>query len=326
MPRIEDHWEKIDPVAAALAPLAWLYAGGWRAYEAMYQLGIKKPHRPPNPVICVGSLLAGGAGKTPVTLAVADHLLALGRRVIISTPGYRSEHQEEAALAPDGILDPAAWGDETALIRWLRPGIPLIAGRPRVPASKIAAELDPEAVLLMDDGYQHLPLRKDVSIIIDPPDLTNRWTIPAGGYRQPWRAGRRRADLVLPGTFALKTEQTRFVAPDLSIQEVPKGAVNLLCGIARPERFRRSVESAGAEVDQFVVLPDHDPMTAGTLLDRFPLDRPLVVTGKDWVKLRQRNDLGRRTILIATHEVRIEPEELFRQWIKSRLDEVAKKG
>jgi tetraacyldisaccharide 4'-kinase len=326
MPRLEDQWEKVGPAALALAPLAWLYAGGWVAYESIYRLGLKKAHRAPNPVICIGSLLAGGAGKTPVTLAVADHLVALGKRVIISTPGYRSTHQEQSALAPEGDLDPAIWGDETALIRWLRPHIPLIAGRPRVSASEIAAQHDSEAVLLLDDGFQHLPLHKDISIVLDPPDLSNRFTIPAGGYREPWRRGRRKASLVLPGDFSIVPAPTTLVDADRRSQPAPKEPVNALCAIARPERFKNSLAQVGIQIAQFAILPDHDPMTAGTLLDRFPPNQPLVVTGKDWVKLRRRDDLGERTILIAMHEVGIAPEESFRQWIKSRLDEVAQKG
>lgn len=323
MPRIEEQWERVGPGAIALAPLSWLYGAGWIAYESMYRLGFKKAHQGRNPVICVGSLLAGGAGKTPVTLHIADVLASLGKEVILSTPGYKAEHQEETMLAPEGALDPQVWGDETALLRWLRPELPIIVGRKRVRTAQIAEQLDPQAVLLMDDGFQHLPVHKDISIIIDPPDLVNRMTIPSGGYREPWRRGRRRADLVLPGKFQVEYAPTTFLDPEGNRVEPPARA-NVLCAIGRPERMRQSLEKVGVVVADFVALPDHDSLTAGTLLDRFEPEIPLIVTGKDWMKLRRRNDLAERTILIATHEARITPEAKFREWLSERLNEVAK--
>ncbi len=323
MPRIEEQWEKVGPGAILLAPLAWLYAGGWIAYESMYRLGFKKAFRSRNQVICIGSLLAGGAGKTPVTLHIADVLRSLGRKVILSTPGYKAEHQEETAITPDGPLDPAEWGDETALLRWLRPDLAIIAGRRRVKTAELAEQFDPEAVLLMDDGFQHLPLHKDITIVIDPPELKNRFAIPAGGYREPWRRGKRRADLVLPGRFQVIHAPAAFLNRK-GEQVPPPDEASILCAIGRPERFRESVMQAGVKVRDFHALPDHDPMTAGTLLDRFDAEIPIIVTGKDWMKLRRRNDLADRTILIATHEARITPEAEFRAWLSDRLNETAK--
>jgi tetraacyldisaccharide 4'-kinase len=70
-------------------------------------------------------------------------------------------------------------------------------------------------------------------------------------------------------------------------------------------------------------LPDHDPLSAGTLLQEFDLETPLLVTAKDWVKLRERDDLGGRTVLTAAYDVSVEPREAFVEWMRSKLDGLA---
>src|SRR4051794_30361708 len=106
---------KAQLLRTLLTPASWGYALGWQAYLAMYQLGFKKAKAPHRPIVCVGNLLVGGTGKTPVTIHISDLLTGLGHQVVISCSGYGSPASEAACLAPKGPLSASEWGDEAAL-------------------------------------------------------------------------------------------------------------------------------------------------------------------------------------------------------------------
>ncbi len=323
--RLQEIWDECGLESLALAPLSGLYALGWLSYQAVYALGLKRAARPHSPVVCVGNLLVGGAGKTPLTLAVASLLKELGRKVCISASAYGFERSHGATLAPDGPLRASEWGDEGAMIRWFAPDVPIILGRDRVEAARLCHERHPDAVMLMDDGYQHLRLATDVRIVIDPPGLKNRLAMPAGPYREPRRIGLRRASVVLPGRFQLVRSPLRLFTPEGLVDDrtqLQGLAVNLLSAVARPQRLVASVREAGAEIRGVRLLSDHDPLTAGTLLDGLDPDVALLVTAKDWVKLRERSDLGARKILVASYDLTVEPRAAFRSWLGERIDEV----
>lgn len=307
-------------IRGALYPASLLYGLGWQTYLAMYTAGLKRPAEPHRPVVCVGNLLVGGGGKSPLTLHLIDILRSLGRTVVVSASGYGSPRAEAAAHAPDGLLDPKEWGDEPAMIRWLAPDVPLVVGRRRVLAAQLCHERYPEAVLLMDDGFQHLPLRKHVTLLLDPPSPENALCLPAGPYREP-RGNRRRADLVLPGKFSVERHPLKFVEP--TGETVYPQRPSVLCALGRPESFLEALERSGVSPQSTLLLPDHDPLDAGTLLEKLPRDRPVVVTAKDWVKLRQRDDAGSRQFVVALQSIAVEPAAAFREWLKSRLDETS---
>lgn len=304
-----------------LLPFAGLYALGWEGYLAVYRLGFKKAKEPHRPIVCVGNLLSGGSGKSPMTLHVAEVLRDLGKEVVVGCSGYGGPHAEAAALAPSGELKASEWGDEPAMFRWLAPDIPLVVGRRRVLAAGLVHQSHPNAVLLMDDGFQHLPLKKHLTILLDAAKPKNKWCLPAGPYREP-RWNRRRADIVIPGQFRTETESLRLQTPEGSeVNPRDIQAFGLLCALGQPQRFVSAVEAAtGCPATTTQLLADHDPLDAGTLLDRLPVDLPVVVTAKDWVKLRERPDAGQRNWLVARHRVRVEPQGEFRRWLIERLD------
>ena len=320
---LERTWREGGLGAALMSPLSALYAAGWLGYQSVYALGLKRPAKPHSPIVCVGNLLVGGAGKTPTTLHIASVLRSLRRVVVIGTSGYGSPRQENANWAPEGELDAAEWGDESAMIRWMLPEQPLIVGRDRVMAARICYEHAPDAVLLMDDGYQHLRLDPDVRILIDPEDQGNRLTLPAGPYREPRGIGRRRADLVLPGEFVVRRGFTVMDRDRNRFEPATGTKVNALCALARPQRFIDTLKNHGLEPVETRLLPDHDPMRDGTILAEFEPELPLVVTAKDWVKLRT-HDTADRTIWVADAPARIEPADGFRKWLQGRLDAISK--
>jgi tetraacyldisaccharide 4'-kinase len=312
----------VDIEALALAPLALLYAIGWEAYRAVYTLGLKRPKAPHRPVVCVGNLTVGGTGKTPLTIYLARLMLKTGREVVIGASGYGSPSVRAARLAPEGELDAGLWGDEPAMIRWRLPGVPLIVGRRRVLAAELCARHFPRAVLLMDDGFQHLPLRKHLSLIVHPRYDLNRLCLPAGPYREPRARGRARADLELPGDrFGLERSETYLTTPDRTPASAEGLEANLLCAVADPWPLQRSLEAQGARIVAARFLADHDRLDAGNLFREFDPKLPLIATAKDWVKLRRRADLAGREVLVANYDVRVTPEEAFARWLDERLNE-----
>jgi tetraacyldisaccharide 4'-kinase len=315
-------WES-DALKARLAriglfPLSCLYTIGWEGYLAIYRFGLKKAQAPHSPVLCVGNLVTGGSGKSPATLRLATILTELGYSVVIGCSGYGAPHAEAATLAPSGPLSAKEWGDEPAMFRWLRPDLPLVVGRRRVLAAQLAHEAHPNAVLLMDDGFQHLPVKKDFTILLDEENPRNRLCLPAGPYREP-RFNRKRADLVLPRDFRILAQPLSFVNPEGNVVPNP-AAYSVLCALGQPARFLASLEAnLGGTPMVTQLLPDHDPLDRGTLLDSLPREVPVIVTAKDWVKIRERDDWSERSFLIARHEIRFEPEAKLRDWLTERL-------
>ncbi len=304
-------------IRLALFPFSVLYGIVWEVYLAMYRLGLKQPYRARVAVMCVGNLVVGGSGKSPLVQWLAAELGELGYKVVIGCSGYGSPHAEAATLAPAGPLDPAAWGDEPAMFRDQMPDVPIIVGRRRVLAAQIAEENFPDALLLMDDGFQHLPLHNDISIVLDASRPKNGLCLPAGPYRE-LRRSRRRATYVFPGAFHVEIERLQISAP------VPSNAV-ALCAIGQPARFAADLAAAGINLIDQRQRPDHDSLQAGTLFDGLPSGVPIIVTAKDWVKLRSRPDLTDRTILVARQRISVQPREAFLADLKRRIDEATNK-
>jgi tetraacyldisaccharide-1-P 4'-kinase len=131
-----------------------------------------------------------------------------------------------------------------------------------------------------------------------------------------------RADLVVPLDWPTETLQTGFLDPDGPHHESIEGKVALLCAIGSPEKFADAMVKMGIEVVHREFLPDHDPLTAGTLFQNIPQGMPVVVTPKDWVKLKKRNDIGGRRIYVATQSVRFAETEKLALMFKRTLDEI----
>lgn len=328
--RLTELWDDFGIENMVLAPLSGLYALGWSAYRAVYELGLKRAAEPHKPVVCVGNLRVGGVGKTPTVLHLAQALQDLGRDVVLGLSGYGSPSAQGARLCPAGPLSPRTWGDEPALARFLMPEVPLIVGRRRVLAAEICAQTYPGRVLLMDDGFQHLPLRKHLTILLDPPQPVNRLCLPAGPYREP-RSARKRADLVVPGEFQAVRARTRVWRHDSGAEATHESdasalvgtRVSAVCALGSPRSFLETLERLGAHVVDARIRRDHDPLTEGNLLAGLDPRIPIATTLKDWVKLRERADLAEWRFLVLHYDVAIEPQKEFRVWLSKRLDETA---
>ena len=320
----EQAWEEKGHIAWILAPLSLLYQFGWRAYLAIYQSGIKKPYMPRVPTICVGNCTAGGSGKTPFTLWLAETLTARGHSIVLSTSGYGSPHYKGAAITPQGILDVKEWGDESSMFRELLPDLPLIVGHDRVLAAQLAAQNYPDHILLMDDGFQHLRIKPQISLLIEPL-LENDFCFPAGPYREPPSLGEKRATRTL--TYESDIHPLPLDAKTLNGKPLPKKTtVQLLCAIAHPSRLTNSLQVAGFHVKYTQIQPDHDPLDAGNLLESIDPKYPLVVTAKDYVKLKNHPDLHRFQVVIVNYRVAPRNPDAFFTWIESKINECRKES
>jgi len=269
--------------------------------------------------MCVGSLAVGGSGKTPVTMAISKMLSERGYSVVIGCSGYGSPKAHDAQIAPEGSLDPAEWGDEVAMIRWLVPEIPLVVGRNRVMAADLVNFAYPESVLVMDDGFQHMPLKKNLSLVIDELRPKNCYCLPAGPYREP-RTNRKRADILFPNRdYSIVNSRLEFIDP-LTRAAVEVSEAYVLTAIGRPDKFLEDLRISKVKTPHSTLLPDHHPLDAPSLVNSLPQELPVITTAKDWVKIAERSDWQDRKWIVASKFVTIEPREEFMNWVVRHLN------
>lgn len=304
--RLRAAWQQRGPLACALWPLSTLF-GALAALQRRAQL--RDVQRLPVPVVVIGNVVAGGAGKTPTTLAVVQHLQARGWRPGIVSRGHgRAGGDDQAQGAPIEVTptaDPRTVGDEPLLLRQ-RTGVPVVVCAQRANAGRALLAAHPDVdILVCDDGLQHRRLARDVDIcVFDRRGIGNGWHLPAGPLREPWP---RPVDLVLrtepgpplalpPGAVEF-TAQRSLAADALRADgsRVPLTALQggphlvALAGIARPEAFFDMLRAAGLNLHETLALPDHYDFNSW---QRPPDGREsLICTEKDAVKLwRQRPD------------------------------------
>ena len=298
---VRQWWQRRPSLAAqCLRPLAGLYGAIVALRKAMFRHGWLRTGRAPVPVIVVGNLIAGGAGKTPTVIALVQALRDAGW-----TPGVISRGHGGQADAPQPVrADSAAErvGDEPLLIR-LRTGAPVWVGRRRLQVAQALCAAEPQVdVIVADDGLQHLALARDAQVIVfDDRGAGNGLLQPAGPLREPLPAVLPPRTQVLynaaapttrlPGALALRhlggavalADWWRGEPPSIdTLQALRDREVLAVAGLAAPERFFTMLEAAGLRIRR-LPLPDHHayaraPWQAGTA--------DVLLTEKDAVKLR----------------------------------------
>ncbi len=305
----------------ALLLVSLLYGVVIRLRLYLYRLNIFRTKKLPCRVISVGNITVGGTGKTPTVIHIARLLKARGMRPAIVSRGYGRKRESDILTVSDGRnipLDADRGGDEPFLIACKLPGVPVVVGADRYEAGMHAInELRPDVVVL-DDGYQHIRLMRDLNIaLLDGEDAFGKGRLfPAGTLREPLSA-LRRAELVL----VTKTDRTSDVerigrtvrnytnAPIFTARLTPIDLVDAetgearelgtlrnttvlaFSGIARPSSFFTSLQELGARLVDAVPFPDHHRYTSGDLAEirRKAADLRvdlIVTTEKDAVRLR----------------------------------------
>jgi tetraacyldisaccharide 4'-kinase len=290
-----------------LAPLGALFGAAAGLRVALYSGGALPRGRLAGPVISVGNLSVGGTGKTPLVARLAELLRDEGLPVAILSRGYGGRRRSATLLVSDGaavLADPEQAGDEAVMLAERLPGVVVAVGRRRDRVGRFVESHFGPRVHLLDDGFQHLRLARDLDLVcVDAADLRDR-PLPAGRLREPVSA-LRRADVVLIGGADVETlrpllgEQPRFafrrrVAGFRGTGGEPADAparAYLLSGIARPERFAEDARAAGVTVTGHDAYRDHHRFGAAELEAAAERARragsdALLTTAKDRVRIR----------------------------------------
>lgn len=319
---LQERWYERRLTAALwlLAPFSLLFAGLAALRRLAYRCNWRPSFRLPVPVVVVGNLTVGGAGKTPLTLWLARSLRAAGWRPAIVSRGYGAAQQGSLAVAPDA--DPADVGDEPLLLA-RRSGVPVWIGRDRVAAAQALLAQHPDVnLLLCDDGLQHYRLQRDVEIaVFDGRGAGNGWRLPLGPLREPLARVRCCHALVFNGApdhrvlkaapdlpdFAMTLEPGEFYRlgqPELrcTAAQLAGRKLHAVAGIGDPGRFFRTLTQLGLDFTPHP-FPDHHDYKAGDL--DFPAGEVMLMTEKDGVKCARLN-LGEAWVLPV--EARLPPE------------------
>jgi tetraacyldisaccharide 4'-kinase len=322
-------------MSRALPPLIPLYAVAVGAKNLAYERGWARAERLRGPVVSVGNLSVGGSGKTPLTIRLAELLRERGLDVDVLSRGYGRRSDAVARVDPEGSAED--FGDEPLLMA--RAGLPVYVGASRYEAGLLAErEAGAARVHLLDDGFQHRQLARDVDVVVLHRDDFADKLLPAGRLREGFASLRR-------AQFVAMREEDRELEPELRRRgctlpvwwterrvELPEARrVVAFCSIARPEEFFAELHRQGRDVVEARAWRDHHEYTAKNIAELAELQRlhgaeALVTTEKDWVRLRpeQRQRLtGTASLLVARLTVRLNDEPVAMEALLARLNATA---
>lgn len=288
-PSSPQFWQEDGAVAKALQPLAQLYQLGYRLRRA-----VTKPASLNAKVLCIGNLVAGGAGKTPVALAIGNYLKVQGVNACFLSKGYGGNIR--SATRVDLTRHSAAdVGDEALL---LAECLPVVVAKSRAQGARYA-EQQGFSLILMDDGFQNPALFPDLSLIVvdSAYGFGNGRTLPAGPLREPVDYGLSRADaVILVERGGQKANMPHISLPLLRAdmqtlwpKEAQEGRWLAFAGIARPRQFFEALEAQGVQLAASRAFPDHHAFSPAELKqlqkEAQRQGARLITTAKDAVRL-----------------------------------------
>ncbi|WP_158941810.1 tetraacyldisaccharide 4'-kinase [Granulicella sp. S190] len=290
-----------------LLPLAPLYGAALAFKKQMFAWGWLKRSHLESTVISVGSVSAGGAGKTPVVLMLASILRHRGYAVRILTRGYKRQSDAISRVDP---FDDARWhGDEPVLLAQ-RSGVPVYVGADRYQAGVMAEQAEPSEKLvvhLLDDGFQHRRLARDIDIVLLTQEDVDDALLPAGNLREPLEVIGQ-ADVVIlreeeadslrgvvnglsgatgkPALWLIRRRLSLGEGGEVALPTIPLA----FCGIARPNNFISMLKAQGYEPAKAVSFEDHHAYSEADIAHLLQAARAVeangfVTTEKDAVKL-----------------------------------------
>ncbi len=305
-------WKSLltNPYRFATCGRTWLYEQGWL-----------RRRRLPCPVVSVGNLTVGGTGKTPVTMWVAQKLMEQGKKTGILSRGYRRNSRQEFLLVSDGksvLAGPHEAGDEPYLMARRCPGVVVAVGADRYRLGRWVLERMPIDCFVLDDGFQHLGLDRDVNLLlVDSSDSAGmKELLPVGRLREPLSAAERASEIILtrvedhvvstrvldPIETAVSSVitpiSTRFKAKNLlgasesmPLSDVREKRALIFSGIGNPDQFRRTVNALGVRVVEELVFQDHEaygPSRIREISRRLEQSQPdcVLTTEKDLIKVQ----------------------------------------
>ena len=331
---------------APLLPFSWLYGLGATCHRTVYRRGIRRAVKLPCRVVSVGNLGVGGSGKTPTAAWLAAALHGRGHRVALASRGYGRRGGDDVLVVSDGRFVRARAeraGDEPLLLAVHAPGVPVLVGRDRALAGWRALSAFGAEVLVLDDGFQHHRLHRDLDLVMfdGATGFGRGGCLPHGPLREPAGALRmadalgvvdgplaerdeERASRLAPEAFRFRARRRPRVLRGLSGDgrsdpaSLAERSVGLLSGLGRPGGLRRTVEALGARVVAQRSFGDHHryrPSDLAGLSDEAPL---WVTSEKDALKIPASWARG-ADIRVLTISLEVDDAPSLLDWIESRL-------
>ncbi|HEY7791735.1 MAG TPA: tetraacyldisaccharide 4'-kinase [Vicinamibacterales bacterium] len=327
-------------------PVASLYGAAALARRRWYARHPEARLRLERPVISVGNLTVGGSGKTPAVRYLAHLLLRMGERPSILSRGYgRRAVSDEVVVVSDGrrvLADLDHAGDEPLMLARDVPGAAVLVSPDRHPAGALAESSLGCTVHLLDDGFQHMKLDRDIDLLLVGAGDQAETPLPGGRLREPLTAASAADALVVDGSdedaqalvrclgVSQAFRATRGMRPPRAV--VPFGdaadlapgvSVFALAGIARPERFFAAVREQGWRIVGEGRVRDHHRYSAADVARTIDLARSrqataIMTTEKDAIRLEPHGPFALPIVWLPL-ELTIEPAEIFRQWLALRL-------
>ncbi|MDD4668144.1 MAG: tetraacyldisaccharide 4'-kinase [Candidatus Cloacimonetes bacterium] len=295
-----------------LYPTSCIYAG-FMLFRRRYLY--RKPYRAPFKVISIGNIVSGGSGKTPITIALANALQALGLKVAIASRGYLAGWEDRGGQISDGtklLTNVANAGDEAMMVASSLPGIPVFVGRKRSAILELISKSISPDIVILDDALQHLKVARDLDLIVFDSlvGLGNGFVIPAGYLREPLSSLPENAIILLHSKnghtpkqelmhclknlqlplFMVNSQASRILRDNAEItpSSLMGKSISLVSAIAHPDSFEDSVNSLGITYHKHHRFPDHfayqDDAAMTNLLN--DVSEYLLCTAKDYTKLQ----------------------------------------
>ncbi len=316
----ENQLQKV--LLAPLSLLALLYGWVVRIRTFFYRIGVYQTHSLSCKVISVGNITLGGTGKTPFVILLAEMIRDKGYRTAVLSRGYKGKYDGPYGVVSDGektLLDALQAGDEPYLLAQKLKGVPIVVGKKRWVSGRFVLDRFKPQVMILDDGFQHLALKRDLDILLldSHHPFGNGKLFPRGELREPLTQMGRADVLILTkaeedgiinnlrkrlmnsakGVPIFRVRyQPREVrvwgeenGKDSSILEGRK--VLAFAGLARPSSFQKTLSGLGAEILKFEVFPDHHPYSPGDL-ERLSGEaiqagaEAMITTEKDMARIR----------------------------------------
>ncbi len=325
-----------------LPPLSALYSAVTRTRLSLYQRGTFRTTKLDRPVISIGNMTVGGTGKTPLVELVSRIIAGTGKKVCILTRGYGRQNPERQVIVSDGqaiLATPTEAGDEPYLLATNLLGLAaVICSADRIRAGRDAIEVFGTECFVLDDGFQHLRLARDLNIVTV--DATNPWgggqLLPYGRLREPL-AGLSRADCVVLTRCDQATDleslrkQIRDLVRGRPLFEstmkprrspLPSGPVAAFCAVGNPQSFFAQLKAAGHTIVVEKAFRDHHLYTQKDVDDLVDMATragaaSLITTAKDAVKLRSFSFSLPYSVFEI--EIAIKDEELFQNLLLKAL-------
>ena len=318
-------------------------AASWR--RRWYTRDPSRRRRLERPVVSIGNLSVGGSGKTPVVAHIAALLAGRGERPAILSRGYgRTAPHDGVTIVSDGVSVLASLeqaGDEPLMLACALPSVPVLVAADRYAAGRTAEQMLGATVHLLDDGFQHLTLARDVDLLMaDPGDLSDH-VLPAGRLREPVGAAASADALLITGgspasddrlkralgvavTFRVRRSlgQPRWLETGQAADLRSADAILAVAGIARPERFFADLSAANLTIAATETFRDHHPYTDADV-ERIVRARDkagatlVVTTEKDAVRLSAPSLRGLRVAVVPLAAT-IEPPS-FVDWLLTKM-------